>query len=539
MRVACCPGVQTTKEQRKSDRAHASAELREQTLLELAKRDGSDLPATCRAVTEAAATLVDVARASVWRFVGDALVCDDLFLRDDARHTSGQIITRDTCPAYFAFVAQSMVLVARDAHVDPRTTELDASYLVPLGIGAMLDTPIWAGGLAGVLCCEHVGSSRRWTGREERDAARLADIVAVSMERSARRAVEERSRIILEAIPQYVIVTDREGRPVDTSAIARRALEEDAGTSAMSRFQDLELRSLAGDLLPRSQWPGERARRGETVRGEIVEIGSRVTGEKRWLRATGAPVTVDGDVQGAVIIYEEVAEEIRIERVKREVLAAVAHELRTPTTIVKGYAQRLQKTSGRTDDELRALAAMERAATRIERLAEALVDLTAITLGRIVLAMEHADLGKVALDAIGVAHGTSTHVVRFTPSATPARVFIDPLRTRRVVCELVENAARWSNAGSEIDVTLRVEDGLAEVCVADRGMGIAAEAQPHVFEPFFRAHVGTSNDVGGLGIGLFLAREIIVRQGGSIAFHSEEARGTTFTVRLPLDGGAG
>jgi len=62
--------------------------------------------------------------------------------------------------------------------------------------------------------------------------------------------------------------------------------------------------------------------------------------------------------------------------------------------------------------------------------------------------MEHADLGKVALDAIGVAHGTSTHVVRFTPSATPARVFIDPLRTRRVVCELVENAARWSNAGS-------------------------------------------------------------------------------------------
>src|SRR6185312_6639140 len=178
----------------------------------------------------------------------------------------------------------------------------------------------------GVLCCEHVGSSRRWTGREERDAARLADIVAVSMERSARRAVEERSRIILEAIPQYVIVTDREGRPVDTSAIARRALEEDAGTSAMSRFQDLELRSLAGDLLPRSQWPGERARRGETVRGEIVEIGSRVTGEKRWLRATGAPVTVDGDVQGAVIIYEEVAEEIRIERVKREVLAAYAHD---------------------------------------------------------------------------------------------------------------------------------------------------------------------------------------------------------------------
>lgn len=532
--------MQTTKEQRKSERrAHTNAELREQTLLELAKRDDADLPATCRAVTEAAATLVDVARASVWRFVGDALVCDDLFLRDEARHTSGQIITRDTCPAYFAFVAQSMVLLARDAHVDPRTAELDESYLAPLGIGAMLDTPIWhPGGLAGVLCCEHVGGSRRWTGREERDAARLADIVAVSIERSARRAVEERSKIILEAIPQYVIVTDREGRPVDTSAIARRALQEDGGTTAMARFDDLELRSLAGDLLPRSQWPGERARRGETVRAEIVEIGSRVTGEKRWLRATGAPVTVGGEVQGAVIIYEEVAEEIRIERVKREVLAAVAHELRTPTTIVKGYAQRLQKTRACGDDELRALGAMERAASRIERLAEALVDLTAITLGRIVLAMEHVDLAKVALDAIGVAHGTATHVVRFTPSATPARVFIDPLRTRRVVCELVENAARWSSAGSEIDVTLRVEDGRAEVSVGDRGMGISPEAQPHVFEPFFRAHVGTSNDVGGLGIGLFLAREIVVRQGGSIAFHSEEGSGTTFTVCLPLDGSA-
>jgi len=523
--------------ERKSPRRnHASAELREHTLLELAKRDTTDFLATCRAVTEAAAVLVGVDRASVWHFDGPKLVCDDLFLRDDARHASGQAILLSSCPTYFASISQSLVVRARDAHTDVRTRELEDSYLRPLGIGAMLDTPIWhPGGMWGILCCEHVGGPRRWTEREERLAARMADLVARSLETSTRRAAEERSKIILEAIPQYVLVVDDQGAVIEASAAATRTMAAVGGIALAARFESLELHNLAGESIPQSQWPTERARRGETVRGEIVEIHSRVTGQSRWLRATSAPVRIGGNIHGAVVIYEDVAEEIRIERVKREMLSAVAHELRTPATIAKGYAQRLQRAHGRTQDEWRALSAIERATDRIARLAEDLVDLSAITLGRIILSMEHADLTELALRAVEGAQGARTHLVRFVPYRTPVPVFGDPMRIRRVIGELVENAARCSSAGSEIEVELREDDGSAKVFVRDHGVGIPEIAQGRIFEPFFRAHAGTPSDVGGLGIGLFLAREIVARHGGSMSFESKEGVGSTFVVSLPID----
>lgn len=498
--------------------------------------DTTDIEATCRAATEAAAVLVGVQRASVWRLEDDQLVCEDLFLRDEARHTSGQLITRASCPTYFTSIRQSMALRACDARTDARTRELHETYLAPLGIGAMLDTPIWQGGaVRAILCCEHVGGPRRWTDAEERDSGRLADLVARSMEASTRRAAEERWRIIVESIPQYVLVVDEEGNVIQASATATRLLEREGGATLAERFDKLELRNLAGELLERKNWPAERARRGETVRGEILEFRSRVTADARWLRATSAPVRVGHGLHGAVAIYEDVAEEIRIERVKREFLRALAHELRTPTTIIKGYAQRLMKTRDLNADEKTALAAITRASGRIEHLGEAVIDLTAITLGRIILAMEHVDLADIVLKAVAAAPASRTHAVHFQPSREPARVFADSLRIQRVIGELISNAARYSNAGSPIDITLDVDGGYVRVSVRDRGVGIGAIDRSHVFEPFFRGTARAPNDSGGIGIGLFLAREIVERHGGTLSFASEQGSGSTFTVSLPLD----
>lgn len=498
--------------------------------------DTSDLPGTCRAVTEAAAVLVDVARASVWRIERDELVCSDLFLRDEARHASGQRIPRSSCPKYFEAVAQSMAIVARDVHIDPRTVELEATYLAPLGIGGMLDTPIWGpGGVSGVLCCEHVGGPRSWSVRDERDAARMADLVARSIETSARRAAEERARIVLEAVPQHVLIIDDTGAVVGASAMAAHLLESEGGASFDDRFTKLVVRTLTGEVVPLTQWPAERARRGEVVRAEILEVSSRVTGNRRWFRITSAPVKVGSALRGAVLIYEDVGEEVRIERVKREFLTAIAHELRTPTTIARGYAQRLMRTAGRSPDDERALAAIDRASARVARVAEELVDLSAITLGRIVLSLEHADLGDLAQRAIEVAHSARTHRISFVPSDEPATVFVDPLRMRRVIGELIENAARWSNIGSEIVIETRALERTAEVVVRDHGRGIAPHAVERIFEAFFRANAGAPDDIGGLGIGLFLAQEIVTRQGGSISCESTQGVGSTFTVSVPRD----
>jgi signal transduction histidine kinase len=350
----------------------------------------------------------------------------------------------------------------------------------------------------------------------------MADFLARALETSARREAEERAKIILEAVPQYVLIIDDSGHVIGASAMATHLLETEGGSSFEGRFTNLEVRTLTGELLAVSQWPAERARAGEVVHAEILEVSSRVTGLKRWFR---------------VLVYEDVGEEVRIERVKREFLDALAHELRTPTTIARGFAQRLMREPGRTLDDERALKAIDRASARIARVAEELVDLSAITLGRIVLSMEHADLGDLAQRAIEVAHGARTHRLTFIPSAEPARVFVDPLRIRRVIGELIENAARWSGTDSEIVIETRTQGRHAQVLVRDHGRGIPEESRAHVFEAFFRANAGAPDDVGGLGIGLFFVREIVVRQGGSISFESTMGVGSTFIVTLPLDDG--
>lgn len=519
----------------------AIADLREQTLIELAKSDTTDVVATRRAVTEAATVLVGVDRAGIWTRHDGKLVCDDLFLRDEARHLSGQVIQQSVAPTYFASIEQSLALRVNDARNDPRTQELEESYLRPLGIGAMLDTPIWlTGGICGVLCCEHLGGPRRWRLREEKDASRLAGVVARALESSARRAAEERWRIVINAIPEIVLVVDAAGTIVEANAAARQLAAQEGGTVIDERFRgEVEVRDLAGHVLPWTQWPSIRAARGELVRGEVIEVNSKVTGAQRWFLVTAAPIAVGGRSEGAAAVYADVEDEVRIERVKHECLSRLAHELRTPATIAKGFAQRLLSSIEDGDDEAtRALAAIVHAGERMGRLADKLVDLSMITLGRIILARSEVDFVELVRHTVLRTPAATTHDVRVRGETSPMLVLADPSRIGTIVKELLENAARHSPRGSTIDVELRKEGDRATVIVTDAGEGIPLSARPHVFEPFFRARAGDPHDVDGLGLGLFLAREIAIRHGGSMWFEAPAEGGSRFALWLPLEKGA-
>ena len=108
----------------------------------------------------------------------------------------------------------------------------------------------------------------------------------------------------------------------------------------------------------------------------------------------------------------------------------------------------------------------------------------------------------------------------------------DLLRLEQAVRRLVDNAIRYSPPG-DVEINLAPSDKDVVISVRDQGIGIPADQKSRIFELFFRAHAGTPHDVGGLGIGLFLAREITIRHGGAIWFESEEGRGSTFYMRLP------
>ncbi|MFO0709621.1 MAG: GAF domain-containing protein [Sandaracinus sp.] len=147
-----------------------------------------DVSATVRRIDEAASDALDVARVSVW-FLDTGrtkITCADLFERAERRHSTGvELFAKDFGP-YFQALATERTIAAHDAQTDPRTSCFTASYLQPLGIGAMLDVPIWhAGQMVGVVCHEHLGGPRTWTADEESFAYVVANLVALALDQQA------------------------------------------------------------------------------------------------------------------------------------------------------------------------------------------------------------------------------------------------------------------------------------------------------------------------------------------------------------------
>src|SRR5262245_22490868 len=139
-------------------------------------------------ITETAADVLEVERASVWRLVdgGAAIECIDLYERSRRQHSAGVRIGAADVPSYFEALQRERTIRAHNARTDPRTSEFRQGYLDPLGITSMLDAPVFLRGkMVGVVCQEHVGKPRRWKMHEELLASSFADFVAVVLETAA------------------------------------------------------------------------------------------------------------------------------------------------------------------------------------------------------------------------------------------------------------------------------------------------------------------------------------------------------------------
>ena len=193
----------------------ASSQMQSQdAIAELAriwKRYEGDPDGAIRAITETAARALNTARASVWLLGEDQseLVCVDLFEVAENRHTGGTVLRAKDYPAYFAAMLEEETIAADDAHTDPRTSEFSATYLGPLGIGALLDAPIRTGlRLVGVLCHEHIGPMRAWGLGEKKDAAFLASLASLTLELKNRAMREALLAATLESTGEGILASD-------------------------------------------------------------------------------------------------------------------------------------------------------------------------------------------------------------------------------------------------------------------------------------------------------------------------------------------
>jgi len=180
------------------------------------------------------------------------------------------------------------------------------------------------------------------------------------------------------------------------------------------------------------------------------------------------------------------------------------------------------------------LEAIVRGAERIDRVAIELVDISQLHLGRLKVRKQPLELGAVLASVVKeVSPLHPHHPIHLQLDAT-AMVNADHQRLTQVLMELLNNAATYSPEGGDIDVALHVSEREAHIAVRDHGIGIPRKKQARVFQRFYRAHSGTPHDYGGIGVGLYISREMVLRHGGRMWFESEEGQGTTFYVTLPL-----
>jgi diguanylate cyclase (GGDEF)-like protein/PAS domain S-box-containing protein len=310
-----------------SDEAESALRLtRELELLDLARdwpRHEHDLARATRVITEKASRALGVARASVWIIDGDDLRLADLYEAESREHSEGVVLTRNDNPAYFAALDSEDVIIADDAHADPRTAGFSAEYLRPLGIGAMLDVPIRVGGRAiGVLCSEHLGPARPWSNSDQKDARLLASLLSLAFELDARRYTEARLadsisllRATLEATADGIMSLDRHG----AVTAHNQRFQEMWGVGA-SFFQELTLPERIRVLAERTATPEVfRTRVTNILASPLAEFVDEVCmADGRVLVSHARPQWLGDRIVGRVWSYRDVTAQKRAEVALRE-----------------------------------------------------------------------------------------------------------------------------------------------------------------------------------------------------------------------------
>ena len=219
-------------------------------------------------------------------------------------------------------------------------------------------------------------------------------------------------------------------------------------------------------------------------------------------------------------------------KLQSELVANIAHDLRTPLTSVLGFTELLLKRDFEPAATERYLRIVNGEMRRFANLIDDLFDAQLLADGRGVLELEEYDLGNLLREQVDLFRGQSdAHCIRLELPAQPLVVRADRARVARVIANLLSNGIKYSPRGGTITVSAEADDGPVRVSVTDEGIGIPPEQQHLVFAKFFRADA-TNKGIKGAGLGLALCREIVQAHGGALGFDSTYGHGSTFWFEL-------
>jgi len=390
-----------------------------------------------------------------------------------------------------------------------------------LGLQSYMCVPLVAHGeMLGVISLVSAESGRRYGPDDLALAEELARRVGTAVENAQLyREVEERAQAarVLETVGDGVFI-------VDTNGVVRLWNRGAESISGISRDDIVGHRF--DELLP--GW--ERVSTGaETMPFER-------DGRERWVSISG----VEFD-EGVVYAFQDITEERALEQIRQDLVATVSHELRTPLAAIYGSAMTLNRDDLELGEDLttRLLSVIVDESTRLTGIVNDLLLASQLDAGRLDVHIESCDARALTES---VAEAARTHL----PDGI--RVALDPMddgvppvaadeaQLRQVLDNLLENAIKYSPAGGDVRLGVEAADGTVRFSVADAGLGIPASERDRIFEKFYRLDPDMTGGIGGTGLGLYIARELVRRVGGRIWVEPNDSEGSIFYVEIPATG---
>ena len=323
----------------------------------------------------------------------------------------------------------------------------------------------------------------------------------------------------LDQLSQGVVVVD-----TDAHVVYRNA---EAATLARGRSDDVLAEQALSDGM------------AAALNGDVVEQTLELfSPQRRTLVIRSRPLRSDpasDELVGAVAVIDDVSGRRRLDDVRRDFVANVSHELKTPVGALSLLAETLD---GEDDPEFvaRLSSRVAAEAERLGRIIDDLLDLSRIESNESPRS-EAVDLDRLVSEVVEpLRRHARGRDIEITLDCQPSALSIPGDRRDLVsaVGNLVDNAIKYSEPGGHVTVSVRSADGWVDVAVTDQGIGIPARDRERIFERFYRVDRARSRSTGGTGLGLAIVRHVAVNHGGSVSVQSVEGEGSTFTLRLPM-----
>jgi two-component system phosphate regulon sensor histidine kinase PhoR len=354
-------------------------------------------------------------------------------------------------------------------------------------------------------------------------AAQLEErLQTVSKERNQREAV-------LSSMVEGVLAVDTTGHIISLNKAASKFFsvfqaENASGRSLEEVFRNVKLQRFVAEVLE-----GQETRECElTVQNN----------ETYYLQARGANLLgVQGRRIGAVVVFNDVSRLRRLENLRRDFVANVSHELKTPITAIKGFVETL--LDGAMNDPAEAdrfLKIVARHADRLNSIIEDLLMLSRLEQGgKEAMEMQSVELAGILHSAVDVCEQRAAEkkIMIGVECPEPLRATVNPPLIEQALINLIGNAVKYSTDGKTVTVSAVAEPGGIKLSVKDQGYGIEEKHFERLFERFYRIDKGRSRQEGGTGLGLSIVKHIAQAHGGTVSVQSRYGQGSTFTIFLP------